>query len=237
MLLLAIETATDHSSVVLLQDGEELATWRESTHQDLVRRLAEEVGAVMRRGGRGFSDLNLVTVGLGPGSFTSLRVGLATAKGLCLAWDLPLVGVSSLAAMVWQTRGALAGVICPVLDARRGEMYGGLYRVTGEGVVRLGDDFVTTAADLAGHLGPAEGEPVTVFGQLDLLPAAEIETALAGRGRVWSDQVVLPDAAAVGYLGARRFAETGADDLGFLHPIYVRKSYAEEKFDLDLGLR
>jgi tRNA threonylcarbamoyladenosine biosynthesis protein TsaB len=236
MLLLAIETATDHSSVALLRDGEELAAWRESTHQDLVRRLAAEVGAVMGRGGRGFSDINLVTVGLGPGSFTSLRVGLATAKGICLAWDLPLVGVSSLAAMVWQARGALAGLICPVLDARRGEMYGGLYRAGDDGVTRLGDEFVTTAADLAEHLGP-EGESVTVFGQLDLLPAAGIETALAGRGVVWSDQVVLPDAAAVGYLGARRFAETGADDLGFLHPIYVRKSYAEEKFDLDLGLR
>jgi len=236
MLTLAIETATDHSRVVLTQDGEELAWWREVTHQDLCRRLAGEVGRVLSGARREFRDLDLVCVGLGPGSFTSLRVGLATAKGICLAWNLPLVGVSSLAAMAWQRRAWITGLACPVLDARRGEVYGGAFRA-GEGwVERVQGEFVANAAGLAERVGGLR-EPVTVFGQTDLIPLAEIEAALSGRAQVLSEQPILPDAAAVARLGEIRFRERGADDLASLRPLYVRKSYAEEKYDLDLGLR
>ena len=113
VLTLALETATDRASVVLWEEGVELAAWRETTHQDLLRRLAGEAGRVMEEAGREFSCLDLLCVGLGPGSFTSLRVGLATAKGFSLAYGTPLVGVGSLAAMAWQLRGRVAGLACP----------------------------------------------------------------------------------------------------------------------------
>jgi len=236
MLTLAIETATDRSSVVLTQDGDELAWWREVTHQDLCRRLAGEVGRVLSGAGKEFRDLDLVCVGLGPGSFTSLRVGLATAKGICLAWNLPLVGVSSLAAMAWQRRAWITGLSCPVLDARRGEVYGGVFRAGKAWVKRVQDEFVADVAGLSGRVSQLR-EPVTVFGQTDLIPLAEIAAALAGRAQVLSEQPILPDAAAIARLGEIRFGARGADDLASLRPIYVRKSYAEEKYDLDPGLR
>jgi len=236
MLTLAIETATDTSSVVVTEEGEELAGWRQVTRQDLCRRLAGEVGRVLEAATRTFHDLDLVCVGLGPGSFTSLRVGLATAKGLCLARHLPLVGIPSLAAMAWQMRHLVTGLACPVLDARRGEVYAGLFRARDDRVERAQEEFVADAVGLADRLR-ATCEPVTVFGQTDLVPLATIEAALEGKATLLREPPVVPDAAAIAHLGKGRFREHGADDLSSLHPIYVRKSYAEEKFDLDLGLR
>jgi tRNA threonylcarbamoyladenosine biosynthesis protein TsaB len=235
MLLLAIETATDHSSVALFEGEVEVASWRERTHQDLLRRLASEVGGVMGRAGRAFSALDLIAVGLGPGSFTSLRVGLATAKGLSLAWDVPLVGVPTLAALTWQARAQFIDLACPVLDARRGEVYAGLFRVEGEAVTRVGEEFVADAPTLAARLREA-GEPVTLLGETDLPPVQEAVAVPDPRFPIL-DSWASPDAAAIAHLAALHFAQSGPDDPDALKPIYVRKSYAEEKFDIDLGLR
>jgi tRNA threonylcarbamoyladenosine biosynthesis protein TsaB len=232
MLVLALETATPRTSVVVAEDGRELAAWRELTHQDLCRRLAAETGEVLRRAARAFADLDLVAVGLGPGSFTATRVGLATAKGFALAHDLPLVGISSLAAMAWASRAPVTGLVCPVLDAKRGEVYGALYRVEQGAVEEVRPAFVATAADLTAQLS-ALGEPVTILAESDRLPP-DIRAAL--RDLLWPEPV-WPDATAIAELGQRRFAERGGDELGPLRPIYVRMSYAEESLHLDLGLR
>jgi len=236
MLVLALDTAVERASVVLCEDDHELSAWREVTHRDLCRRLASEVESVLRGAGREFESVALVAVGLGPGHFTGLRVGLATAKGLALARNLPLVGVSSLAAMAWQMRGSLSGVVCPMLDARRDEVYAGFYRATRDRVEVLEPDFVASPAELAERL-LSRGEGVTLFGQLDRVPAAEIACALGPRARLWCDEIILPDALGVAQLARRRFPKRGGDDIASLRPIYVRMSYAEERRDLDLGLR
>ena len=236
MLTLALDTAVEPASVVLAEDDQALSAWRQTTHRDLCRRLASEVASVLERAEREFREVNLVAVGLGPGSFTGLRVGLATAKALALARDLPLVGISSLAAMAWQMRDTLGGLLCPMLDARRGELYAALYRTTGEGVEVVEPEFVATAPAVAERLRAREQE-VTLFGQTDRVPATEIARSIGDRGRLWCDEVVLPDALAVGQLARRRFAARGGDDIASLRPIYVRMSYAEERHDIDLGLR
>lgn len=236
MLTLAIETATDTASVVLAEQGRELAGWREATRQDLCRRLAGEVGTVLSESGRVFADLDLLAIGLGPGSFTSLRVGLATAKGICLARDLPLIGVSSLAAMAWQMRGSIRGLACPVIDARRGEVYAGVFSAGDDGVERVQEEFVADPRGFAERVR-ALSQPVTVFGQAELLARAETAAALGSEVAFLRDPPVVPDAAAVAHLGEISFRGRGGDELSSLRPIYVRKSYAEEKSDLDLGLR
>ncbi len=236
MLVLALDTAVEHASVVLADGDRELAAWRADTRRDLCQRLAPELAQVMARAGRTFDDLGLVAVGLGPGSFTALRVGLATAKAVALARDLPLVGISSLAAMAWQFRHRVAGLTCPMLDARRGEIYAALYRTAADGVEAVEPEFVASPSDLAERFSSCD-EHVTLFGQLDRLPAREIARAIGERGHLWRDENVLPDALAVAQLGGRRYRATGADDAASLRPIYVRMSYAEERFDVDLELR
>jgi len=236
MLVLALDTAVERASAVLAEDDRELAAWRAETRQDLCRRLASEVAAVLGRSGHSFDDLDLVAVGLGPGSFTGLRIGLATAKAIALARDLPLVGISSLAAMAWQVRDRLTGLTCPILDARRGEIYAALYHTAADRVQAVAPEFVASPSDLGERLRSFD-ENIALFGQLDRLPAEEIARAAGERGHLWRDETILPDALAVAQLGRRRCNTSGADDPASLRPIYVRMSYAEERFDIDLGLR
>jgi tRNA threonylcarbamoyladenosine biosynthesis protein TsaB len=235
MLILAIETATERASVALVDDGRERAAWHDETAEGLCRCLAAEVGGVVARGKANFSQLDLVVAGLGPGSFTSLRIGLATAKAIALAYDLPLVGVSSLAAMAWQVRGEIGGLLCPALDARRGDLYAAVYRAAGDGLDRLVAEFVGKPELVAATL-KQQGAPACVFGLLPATAVEQIEQA-AGDGITITRGPILPDAGSAAAIGGRRFQCGGADDLASLRPIYVRKSYAEEASGLDLGLR
>ncbi len=190
---------------------------------------------MLARGGASFDALDLIAVGLGPGSFTGLRIGLATAKAIALAHDLPLVGLSSLAAMAWQERGRFPGLLCPVLDAKRGEIYGALYRVARGKLERVEAEFVAPPDQVAARAARREG-PTAVFGNLEPDQAGDLERAAAGGCTVHPERI-FPRAGAVAQLGRLRQQSHGPDDLASLRPLYVRKSYAEERFDIDLGLR
>jgi tRNA threonylcarbamoyladenosine biosynthesis protein TsaB len=122
MLILAFDTATDVATSALVDDGEVLAE-RSSRAQTLL----EDVDALLRQGGAHPNDLDALAVGIGPGSFTGVRIGLAAARGLALSLDLPGAGVSTLDAIAAGAPGAM-----PVVDARRREIFA---TVDGERVV------------------------------------------------------------------------------------------------------
>lgn len=113
MLILAFDTATDRATSALVGDGEVLGerASRAST-------LLEDVDALLRRAGAHAGDLDALALGTGPGSFTGIRIGLAAARGLALALDLPAAGVSTLDALAAGAPGAL-----PVIDAKRREIF------------------------------------------------------------------------------------------------------------------
>jgi tRNA threonylcarbamoyladenosine biosynthesis protein TsaB len=113
MLTLAFDTATRVATSSLVDDGEVLGE-RVSRAQTLL----EDVDALLRQGGAHPRDLDALAVGIGPGSFTGVRIGLATARGLALALDLQGAGVSTLDALAAGAPGAL-----PVIDARRSEVF------------------------------------------------------------------------------------------------------------------
>ena len=113
MLIVAFDTATDVATSALVWDGEVLG--------ELASRpvsVLEDIDALLRRGGVRDSQLEGIVVGIGPGSFTGLRMGLATARALAFSLDLPLAGVSTLAALAAGAPGAV-----PVIDARRREVF------------------------------------------------------------------------------------------------------------------
>ena len=113
MLILAFDTATDVATAALVDDGEVLG---ERVTEP--KRLLEDVDALLRQGGAHAGDVDALAVGLGPGSFTGTRIGLAAARGLALALDVPAAGVSTLDALAAGAPGAV-----PVIDARRREVF------------------------------------------------------------------------------------------------------------------
>jgi tRNA threonylcarbamoyladenosine biosynthesis protein TsaB len=113
VLILAFDTATDVASSALVDDGELLGE-----RTSVARTLLEDLDALLRRASARPGDVDAIAVGTGPGSFTSTRMGIAVARGLALALDIPVAGASTLDAL------AASGVeIYPVIDARRGEVF------------------------------------------------------------------------------------------------------------------
>ncbi|NTU60126.1 MAG: tRNA (adenosine(37)-N6)-threonylcarbamoyltransferase complex dimerization subunit type 1 TsaB, partial [Deltaproteobacteria bacterium] len=130
--LLAIDTAAETAGVAVAVDGEVRSEAVEASATEHSRRLFRLVDAVLEGAGLGKADLTHVAVTLGPGSFTGLRVGLATAKGIAYALGLPLAGVSSLAALR-SGSAPFPGTIAPALDARKRQVYGAAWDgLTGE---------------------------------------------------------------------------------------------------------
>lgn len=227
-MLLALDTATLTASVALLDGaGRTVAARRDrvTTHSE---RLLALVDAVLAEGGVRPGALDAIACGAGPGSFTGLRIGLATAKGLCLATGRPLVLVSSLAALA--ARAPAGALAVGAIDAFKGEVYAGFYRI-GDGGEPIGDpetdepeEIVLPPARLAERLVEAAArEPGRVHLVGDVLGAWPV---LAVPGVDLHDGGP-PDAVEVARLAARRLAGGAPDDLAAAVPRYIRPSEAE----------
>lgn len=135
MIILQIETATTVCSVALARDGEVIAFKQldeRNIHAEIITLFIEEL---VNAAGLKYGDIDAVAVSSGPGSYTGLRIGVSTAKGLCFALDRPLIAVETLAAMA---QGIINegdvdadALLCPMIDARRMEVYTGLFDPSG----------------------------------------------------------------------------------------------------------
>lgn len=136
-LLLCLETATRICSVSLFRDAEVLSLRESDVPNIHSAKLTVFIEEVLKESGTLYHDLDAVAVSMGPGSYTGLRIGVAAAKGLCYALGKPLVAVPTLQAMAWGMSGSEAirqvrsdatpVLFCPMIDARRMEVYCGLY--------------------------------------------------------------------------------------------------------------
>jgi tRNA threonylcarbamoyladenosine biosynthesis protein TsaB len=183
--------------------------------------------------GRKLPEVEAYAVGIGPGSFTGLRIGLATWKGLAYANRRPIAGASSLAAMALEAAGAApaGAVLVPLLDARKGEVYAGFYRASGGGVEAVAPEAALSPAALLDRLAPL-GRAVG-FGE----GYGAFEAALAAGLPRLPDGPATPSAEAVARLAAPRLVGAAFDlqALYALEPHYVRLSEAEVKFPHGLG--
>jgi tRNA threonylcarbamoyladenosine biosynthesis protein TsaB len=186
--------------------------------------------------GLAIPDVEGYAIGLGPGSFTGLRIGLATWKGLAYANRRPIVGASSLAAMALAAapdarEGAL---LVPLLDARKGEVYAGFYRAREGAIVEVADDAALPPRAVAPRAREiAAGAPVLAFGEGYEAYAAALAPDLARL----ATEVRTPTAAAVGALlaDAALASQFDAQALFALEPRYVRPSEAELKHPGGIG--
>ncbi|MGH2925967.1 MAG: tRNA (adenosine(37)-N6)-threonylcarbamoyltransferase complex dimerization subunit type 1 TsaB [Solirubrobacterales bacterium] len=217
------DTATDDLAVAATRDGEpidERVLGAEGGRSRHAAELLGEVEAIAERAG-GWARVDAIAVGLGPGSFTGLRIGIATARGLAQALDKPIVGVGTLEAlgrgMTIALRSGHSGVL-PVLDARRGQAFAALYAADG---TEVWAPFVDAPERLAERVGSLPGAPVAA-GSGALRFRAELEAAgaevLAGSDsahRVSGRQVCL-----LGEAGTAVPADA-------IRPIYLRPPDAE----------
>jgi len=175
--------------------------------------------------GAGFTlrDLTAIAVGIGPGSFTGLRVGLSYGKGLARALGIPITGVSSLDAIVMAARiEPREGTVCPVIDARRGEVYAALYRFSGDALEKKVNEFAASAAELAGMI---DGDVVFTGDPIQ----EEVQRLAAARGcravAIGAAEMYLRGGAVAG-IGAARIATGLVANTATLEPLYVRPSGA-----------
>ena len=224
MLVMGIDTSTTQGGVALLSGQGVICEYTLNIKATYSERLLPLIDRALQDAGITLGQVEGFAVAVGPGSFTGLRIGLSTAKGLAVAGGQPLVGVSTLEAMAW-TLPFCAHPVCPILDARKGEIYCALFRHEGDRLIRLMDD-TATAPDrllsriqqptvfLSDGLVAYEGLVQSQLKELALFPP------LAGRGG---------RAAAVAELGRRRLLRGDRDDLMQLAPQYLRPSEAEFK--------
>jgi tRNA threonylcarbamoyladenosine biosynthesis protein TsaB len=204
MNVLAIDTSTRTTSVALA--GRERVSVNHG-HSDVL----VQVDALCRELGLSPAQLDAVTVGAGPGSFTGLRIGMATAKGIAFAAGKPLWAVSSLAALAWRARDRDADVIVAVLDARRGEIYAGCFA---RDLAALAPERVMAPGDLAGWMHEVTaGRTVVYVGDCDPHATPWLEAT--------------PSALGVAELAC---SGTRADVLVAGAPTYIRPSEAEVKY-------
>jgi len=223
MKLLAVESATLSGGVALLDDDRllgEITLNIALTHSE---RLMSAVDRLLADCGLAPADLDGLAVSVGPGSFTGLRVGLATVKALAMALDLPVAPVPTLDALASRLPFA-DGPVCPILDARKGEVYLSLYRWGGGGMGREWDYLALAPEAAAARLEP----PVILLG--DGVEACRPWLKRLGAGaRVAPAAQRLPSAAAVAGLGREVLAAGGGVSAEALAPLYLRPSEAELK--------
>ncbi len=222
MRVLGLDTATWTASIGLIDANGVLAERSLAvarSHAAALLPLIEETLAAARLDLR---QIELIAVSIGPGSFTGLRIGLSTAKGLSLATGIPVVGVPTLEALA-RAAGPRAGLVCPVLDARKGEVYGAAFRWRGADLEPVVEVSVLAPARLAARLAT----PCTLIGDA-VEPYADVWHSCLGDGvELVPLSEVSPRGAVVATLGAARWRVDQIDDLARIEPIYVRKSEAE----------
>lgn len=126
-IILGIDTSTDRALICLSENGKFLAQLENESQRDHASWLQTAVNELLKKNGKTLQQLNAVAVTLGPGSYTGLRVGLSAAKGYCYALNIPLIGLNTLEVMAHAVKDSAVDWICPMIDARRMEVFMAIY--------------------------------------------------------------------------------------------------------------
>ena len=226
MTILAFETSAKAASAALFREGVLLGESYQNTGLTHSQTLLSMAESLMASCGVAAGDIDAVGVAAGPGSFTGVRIGVAAAKGFAWGREIPCVGVSTLAAMAVGL-GAWQGYVCPVMDARRSQVYNALFRVDCGKCTRIREDRAISLRDLGEDVKNLSG-PIFLVGDGSVLCYNTLLETVPG--------LVLPpehrrhQRAAGVALEAARILETGERPSGAeLVPNYLRLSQAERE--------
>ena len=226
MICLAFDTSAKVASVAVLDGEKLLASYSVDnglTQSELILPMAEDV---LKKLSLSYSDVGLLATSVGPGSFTGVRIGVSLVKGLAFGKNIPCVGVSTIEALAENLSG-LSGLIIPVMDARRNQVYTATFNSDGEKLTRLTEDRALSLSDLAEELKSTD-KPIYLVGD----GYGVAKAALCGLGvRTENTPKVLinENAASVGLVALRKFESGEAVSDSDISPIYLRLPQAERE--------
>ena len=224
MKVLGVDTATQSCSVAVIDDDAVLAESTLTGDETHSRHLLSLVDTVMGRAKLIPAQLDGFAVCVGPGSFTGLRIGIASVKGLAYALNKPVVGVSSLKTLAWQCQKT-SHLICPLIDARKQEVYFGRYRYHNGALKVQGREQVASPAEAVRDIR----EPTVFIGNGAELYRDLLSSKLGELAHFVSGPQQIIQAAAIARLSLSRFFSQRTDDIHSLVPQYIRRSDAELK--------
>jgi len=225
MRILAVDTAAKSCSVAIMAAGSlsaELITLKDETHS---KHLMELIHKVLGMAGFRVGELDGLAVTIGPGSFTGLRIGVSTVKGLAHALNKPVVGVSSLDALAWQCADR-SHLICALLDARKGEVYSATYRFENDTLTQKSLENATAPEAAVEGLK----EPCVFIGSGAQLYRRNITNVLGNLANFAPEDQNIIRASSVGFLSMEKFKTHDTSEAAGLVPHYIRKSDAELNF-------
>lgn len=213
-LILQLETGTSSCSVALASDGQVLAIKEQQEVNIHASHLTLFINEVLKAANKSYEDLDAVAVSMGPGSYTGLRIGVSTAKGLCFALDIPLLAVSTLQSMASakQSLATEKTMLCPMIDARRMEVYLAVY------------DF---------NLSPIEDVKAVILDEHSFDSFSEFTLIFFGDGAekskaLYSDplryrfEAHVNSAADMTSLAFEKFTKGEVEDLAYFEPFYLK---------------
>lgn len=233
MIVLSVDSATESASCAILEENRLLGEINfnyKKQHSILLMTMVEQL---LTNLALNINDIDGFVVSKGPGSFTGLRIGIATIKGLSQGTGKPFLGVSSLDALAYNM-AFTTGIICPILDALRGNVYTALYKFKGDKLEKISDYLVISIEELITRLKEKE-EPCTFIGDAIHIFKDTLIEALPEVGFA-PVHLNLVRASALGELGLAALALGEQDDINSFAPLYLRKSQAEREYEKKIGL-
>lgn len=217
-LILAIETATEICSVSLIRDNEIIAIRESEGSNEHSALLASFIDEVMKETGFQYQQLDAVAVSKGPGSYTGLRIGVSTAKGLCYAMNKPLISVGTLEAMAFQVidnnmlDANNSVLLCPMIDARRMEVYTAVFDAELEEVSPV-------IAEIIDENSFAETQKkILIFGN----GATKCMSVLKKNEKVILLPEIRTSSVSVAKIAAKKFKQSLFEDIAYFEPFYLK---------------
>ena len=227
MKLLGIDSSGMTASAAIVSGDILVAEFTVNNKQTHSQTLLPMIDQVVKMSGIGLEELDGIAVAAGPGSFTGLRIGSSTAKGMALALNKPIIPVPTLEGMAYRMAG-FGGVICPLMDARRSQVYTGIYRMSGSRMECLLEQCAVDILDIAAKVNELN-ENVVFLGDGVPVHRAVLEEKIKVSYQFAPLHLNRQSAASVAALGMIYMEEGKIEDAKDHKPIYLRQSQAERE--------
>ena len=229
MKILGVDSSGLTASVSVYEDGKIIAVNSVNNNKTHSQTLLPMIDYVMKQAELEPEELDAIATACGPGSFTGLRIGAATVKGLSLALDIPVIPVSTLEGLAYNAVG-MDGIVCPVMDARRGQVYTAAYRFKGDSYEEIISKRAVPVGELADELDALRGDKRIIF----LGDGVNVHEEFIREHFGKNAYIVLPhhrlqDASSVAVLGAMLFKDGKYVSGDAFEREYLRLAQAERE--------